>query len=116
MSNTRFTLFFTNIFQLLDSKIQTYSINFPIKILLLLLGFFIATVLATVFGQTGDWDVLVAGILVAMIEILGNKMYSKKDISTKQVFNISFLSLIGINYIKIGLIFGLFVDAFKLGS
>lgn len=49
--------------------------NFPTKIFLLLLGYYSANALATVLGQTGDWDVLAAGILVALIEGVGYLMY-----------------------------------------
>jgi len=33
--------------------------------------------LATILGQTGDWDVLVAGVVVAAIEGIGMLMYRK---------------------------------------
>ncbi|WZZ06200.1 hypothetical protein YC2023_092121 [Brassica napus] len=67
-------------------KINSARKNFPMKIFLLLLGFYTANALATILGQTGDWDVLVAGIVVAAIEGIA------------------------------GVCLGLFVDAFKLGS
>ncbi|RID55328.1 hypothetical protein BRARA_G02596, partial [Brassica rapa] len=59
-------------------KINSARKNFPMKIFLLLLGFYTANALATILGQTGDWDVLVAGIVVAAIEGIGMLMYKKK--------------------------------------
>ena len=89
--------------------------HFPSKIFMLLLGFFFANALATILGQTGDWDVIAAGALVAIIEGIGHFMYNrrllpaflgKKAKSTLEL----------VNYWKIGFTFALFVDAFKVGS
>ncbi|CAI5972034.1 unnamed protein product [Closterium sp. NIES-64] len=46
-----------------------------VKVLVLLAGFFSANALSTIVGQTGDWDVLVAGSLVASLELLGACLY-----------------------------------------
>ncbi|XWS58927.1 hypothetical protein CRYUN_Cryun08bG0076300 [Craigia yunnanensis] len=62
--------------QLLE-KLNSARKNFPMKIFLLLLGFYTANALATILGQTGDWDVIVAGIVVAAIEGIGMLMYRK---------------------------------------
>ncbi|XP_020531321.1 ycf20-like protein isoform X2 [Amborella trichopoda] len=98
--------------QLLE-KLNGARRNFPMKVFLLLLGFYTANALATILGQTGDWDVLVAGIVVAAIEGIGVLMYKRPlPIPIGKLE-----SLVGmINYWKAGLCLGLFVDAFKLGS
>jgi hypothetical protein len=98
--------------QLLE-KLNSARKNFPVKIFLLLLGFYTANALATILGQTGDWDVLVAGVVVAAIEGIGMLMYRKPPpLSAARL-----QSLIGMmNYWKAGVCLGLFVDAFKLGS
>ena len=83
------------------------------KVFLLLLGFYTANALATILGQTGDWDVLVAGIVVAAIEFIGMLMY-KKPASLPSRRLQSWVAMI--NYWKAGICLGLFVDAFKLGS
>lgn len=67
--------------QLLE-KINAARKNFPMKIFLLLLGFYTANALATILGQTGDWDVLVAGVVVATIEGIGMLMYRRKPSSS----------------------------------
>lgn len=100
--------------QLLE-KLNLARKNFPMKIFLLLLGFYTANALATILGQTGDWDVLVAGIVVAAIEGIGMLMYrnpTSPSLSSGKLK--SFVMLI--NYWKAGVCLGLFVDAFKLGS
>lgn len=92
---------------------NTVRRNFPAKIFLLLFGFFSANALATILGQTGDWDVVAAGVLVAVIEGIGHLVYTRVP---------AFLGDRGkatielVNYWKIGFTFALFVDAFKVGS
>ncbi|KAE9613468.1 hypothetical protein Lalb_Chr05g0217751 [Lupinus albus] len=98
--------------QLLE-KLNSARKNFPMKIFLLLFGFYTANALATILGQTGDWDVLVAGVVVAAIEGIGMLMYKRpQTVRTGKVQ--SFLMML--NYWKAGICLGLFVDAFKLGS
>ncbi|MFQ6624187.1 hypothetical protein Gotur_004154 [Gossypium turneri] len=98
--------------QLLE-KLNSARKNFPMKIFLLLLGFYTANALATILGQTGDWDVLVAGVVVAAIEGIGMLMYRKSpSLKTGRLQSI----VVMVNYWKAGVCLGLFVDAFKLGS
>ncbi|XP_039123058.1 ycf20-like protein [Dioscorea cayenensis subsp. rotundata] len=94
-------------------KLNAARKNFPMKIFLLLLGFYTANALATILGQTGDWDVLVAGVVVAAIEGIGMLMYRRT--SRMPVGRLQSL-VVMVNYWKAGVCLGLFVDAFKLGS
>lgn len=98
--------------ELLD-KLNSARTNSPTKIFLVLLGFYTANALATILGQTGDWDVLVAGVVVAAIEGIGMLMYRKPIARPPGRFQ-SLISMV--NYWKAGVCLGLFVDAFKLGS
>ncbi|XP_074317698.1 ycf20-like protein [Silene latifolia] len=98
--------------QLLE-KLNSARKNFPMKVFLLLLGFYTANALATILGQTGDWDVLVAGIVVAAVEGVGMLMYKRTPSPSSGRLQ-SLIVLI--NYWKAGVCLGLFVDAFKLGS
>lgn len=94
-------------------KLNSARKNFPTKVFLLLLGFYTANALATILGQTGDWDVLVAGVVVASIEAIGMLMYRKPS----RIPLVRLRALIAfVNYWKAGVCLGLFVDAFKLGS
>ncbi|KAG5615958.1 hypothetical protein H5410_015782 [Solanum commersonii] len=94
-------------------KLNSARKFFPMKVFLLLLGFYTANALATILGQTGDWDVLVAGVVVAAIEGIGMLMYKKPPSLPSRRLQ-SLISMV--NYWKAGVILGLFVDAFKLGS
>ncbi|KAK2658242.1 hypothetical protein Ddye_004775 [Dipteronia dyeriana] len=99
--------------QLLE-KLNMARKNFPMKIFLLLLGFYTANALATILGQTGDWDVLVAGVVVAAIEGIGMLMYKRPSSMMSTGRLKSFVVMM--NFWKAGVCLGLFVDAFKLGS
>ncbi|RCV11161.1 hypothetical protein SETIT_2G164800v2 [Setaria italica] len=94
-------------------KLNSARTNSPTKIFLVLLGFYTANALATILGQTGDWDVLVAGVIVAAIEGIGMLMY-RKPIARPPGRLQKLVSMV--NYWKAGVCLGLFVDAFKLGS
>nr|YP_010933352.1 hypothetical chloroplast RF20 [Streptofilum capillatum]WKT08563.1 hypothetical chloroplast RF20 [Streptofilum capillatum]WKT08662.1 hypothetical chloroplast RF20 [Streptofilum sp. BC4-VF8pt]WKT08761.1 hypothetical chloroplast RF20 [Streptofilum sp. ZNP2-VF4pt] len=122
MAKTRLFKLFLQI-DFLFSSSKNIS-RFQCYILFLLLGFFQATALSTTLGQTGDWDVLIAGFLVAIMEIMGFFAYKPyllffSNNLTKRGLGLDrprpYL-LKCVNYFKIGLMYGLFVDAFKLGS
>ncbi|KAI8562485.1 ycf20-like protein [Rhododendron vialii] len=100
--------------QLLE-KLNAARKNFPMKVFLVLLGFYTANALATILGQTGDWDVLVAGVVVAAIEGIGMLMYRRRKRPSLTTGRLQSLVAM-INYWKAGVCLGLFVDAFKLGS
>jgi hypothetical protein len=84
----------------------------------ILLGFFFATTLSTILGQTGDWGILSSGILVALLEIVSKIVYDtkKKSFFIKKNNRKALKLLRLLNNVKIGFMYGLFVEAFKLGS
>nr|YP_010850989.1 hypothetical protein Ycf20 [Aphanocladia stichidiosa]WGH14049.1 hypothetical protein Ycf20 [Aphanocladia stichidiosa] len=65
--------------------------------------------LSTIPAQTGDWNIISGSIIVTINELINKFVYK-----TKNIDKILILKLI--NNIKVGIIYGLFVDAFKLGS
>lgn len=96
-----------------------------VLILSLLFGFFLANVISTTTGQTADLDILVSGLLLATVEAISFFVYRRRrtqieptELSPVNVSRstrpIHFLDLA--NGLKIGLIYGLFLEAFKLGS
>nr|YP_009628713.1 hypothetical protein [Acrochaetium secundatum]QBX88496.1 hypothetical protein [Acrochaetium secundatum] len=92
--------------QIFDNKLVDLSLG----ILSILFGFFISNTLSTIPGQTGDWGIIGAAIIVTCYEITSKKMY------TNGYFRKNNFMLLYINNIKVGVIYGFFVDAFKLGS
>ncbi|MEG3860465.1 DUF565 domain-containing protein [Microcoleus sp. herbarium12] len=76
----------------------------------LLFGTFLGTAISTIAGQSADWDIIAAGLLVLVTELVNRLVYgSRKQLATS-------LSVEMLNALKIGLTYNLFVEAFKLGS
>ena len=82
-------------------------------------GFLTSSIIDTSLGEFSEWAIVGAALVVANIEAFNNFYYYDKQAKTRNIFvqQISFLRLWDIlNYFKIGIIYGLIVDAFKLGS
>nr|ARW64116.1 hypothetical protein [Chondria sp. (in: red algae)] len=82
---------------------------FNINILSLMLGFFFANILSTVPAQTGDWNIITGAIIVTFYELISRIIYNNSRLNKSNI-------VIFINNFKVGILYGLFVDAFKLGS
>ncbi|KAM0866599.1 hypothetical protein ACQ4PT_042528 [Festuca glaucescens] len=93
----------------LTDKLKKLRRGFPVKILFFLIGFYCATAFATVIGQTGDWDILSAGLAVAIVEVIGALMYRASFAFLGRMKNMVAI----FNYWKAGLTLGLFLDSFK---
>jgi hypothetical protein len=109
MLKTRLEIF-TNILQkcmwnMCHKRLGSLSFN----LLNILLGFFVATALSTIPGQTGDWGVIAAALMVTFYEIASQFIYSRVNSESHKLKK-------QVNSVKIGILYGLFVDAFKLGS
>lgn len=76
----------------------------------LLLGFFLGTAISTTAGQSADWDITAAGILVAWVEVIDRIYYFRNRQARRPLWVES------LNVLKIGLTYSLFIEAFKLGS
>lgn len=85
--------------------------NLSLNLISLLMGFFIATVISTIPAQTGDWGLVAGAFIVASQELISKIIYQNI-----LIFHINKEPFKYCNSIKIGIIYGLFVDAFKLGS
>jgi len=119
MSNkrkTNLTIKLKNIVNLTQS-LTDYKLNIlSLKLLSILLGFFASTALSTIPAQTGDWGIVAAAIIVTNQEIISKITY-QSNILKYYKYNILLSKYLKYcNNIKIGIIYGLFVDAFKLGS
>lgn len=75
-----------------------------------LFGFFLGTALSTIAGQKAEQDIVVAAIVVMAIEVVNRLIYGSKLWSQDNLWRDV------INGLKIGLVYSLFVEAFKLGS
>jgi|TARA_B000000475_G_C15951279_1_gene428870 hypothetical protein len=81
-------------------------------------GFMLSSILDTTLGELQEWAIVGAALVVACLELLNKMFYliASKIVSflKEKYYIIRLLNLI--NYLKVGLIYGLIVDAFKLGS
>ena len=109
----------------------------------LLLGFFCASAAATTAGQAAVWDMSVAAVLVALCEFISVVKYRRRDRrppapeaqpltppalppngGITSINNGAIAPeprpggpwITALNLLKIGLIYGLFLEGFKLGS
>lgn len=82
-------------------------IFFSLNLVNLIFGFFLASILSTLPSQTGEWGIINAAFIITINEFISKLIYRQKKKNKYLKF---------INNIRIGVIYGLFVDAFKLGS
>ena len=81
-------------------------------------GFLVSSIIDSTLGEFGEWAIVGAGLVIATLESFSNFYYTilrKFQNAVRQDYAFINLLLI-INYFKIGIIYGLIVDAFKLGS
>ena len=77
-------------------------------------GSFLATTIASIAGQRAILDVEISLVLVLIVELINWVVYSgdrRLEVSEERPLLIEIL-----NNVKIGTVYGLFVEAFKLGS
>ena len=79
-------------------------------------GFLTSSIIDTSLGEFSEWAIVGAALVVANIESFNNFYYSliNKNILINRPY--VFILFNVLNYFKIGIIYGLIVDAFKLGS
>ncbi|MEL6439683.1 MAG: DUF565 domain-containing protein [Cyanobacteria bacterium J06621_8] len=88
-----------------------------LSLISILLGFFMGSAIVTTAGQRAVWDIPAAAVLFAFTELTSRIVYGRRD---RQSANSSpqrrSLYIDVLNLFKIGLIYSLFLEAFKLGS
>ena len=84
---------------------QNWVWELSLGIFFLLFGFFSATSAITIIGSVADWDPLAAAVLLCWIELFTKVFYNSEKITNPFKF---------LNSFKIGIVLGMFVDAFKL--
>lgn len=82
----------------------------------LLLGFFLGSAIPTTAGQTASWDIVMAAFLILFTELINRWFYSSNLGRQDRNRNQRSLLVEMLNFMKIGVTYGLFLEAFKLGS
>ena len=90
-------------------------------IISLLFGNFLASAIATTTGQRTDLDVFISSILLASVESIswltyGTRFGQRQTVESKIIIGQRPFWIAILNSLKLGLVYGLFVEAFKLGS
>lgn len=118
MQNTRLN----NLFDFVLSQLERWLANpwrrLSLLLISFLLGIFLGTAISTTAGQRADWDVATAAVLVFFTEITSRIVYGgnwRRTSPPQGVVRTSFL-VDSINVLKVGLIYSMFLEAFKLGS
>ncbi len=88
-----------------------------LSLISILLGFFMGSALVTTAGQAAIWDMPVAALVFTFTELISRFVYGRRksrsdDLRAKR----RSLYIDVLNLFKVGLIYSLFLEAFKLGS
>jgi hypothetical protein len=74
-------------------------------------GFLLSSIFDTTVAEFNEWSILGAALAVASLETISRFYYALKKKLQSQTRSVTL-----INDLKLGIIYGLIVDAFKLGS
>jgi L-lactate permease len=88
-----------------------------LSVISLLFGFLLASIFTTSFGARSDWDTFTAGLIVLLSELISRFVYSpsRQVLSDGSLAKRS-LSSTMLNCLKLGVLYGMCLEAFKLGS
>jgi Protein of unknown function (DUF565) len=110
MQNTRINRFFEVLSEQFGRWLSNPWRRISLLLICLLFGTFLGTAISTIAGQSADWDIFAAGVLVVLTELVSKLAYGTQQLVARS-FAVDLL-----NALKIGLTYNLFVEAFKLGS
>ena len=86
-----------------------------LSLISILLGFFMGSAIVTTAGQRAVWDIPAAAILFGFTELTSMVVYRRRrEPGTPPARRSLYIDVL--NLFKIGLIYSLFLEAFKLGS
>lgn len=90
--------------------------RFSLLSLGLLLGFFTGQAVSTTGGQAAQWDVTMAALILLFTESISLWVYSRQRRTERLADNRRSPFFDTLNMFKMGIMYGLFLEAFKLGS
>lgn len=101
----------------LRAQMQTTENNLPLHLLCLVLGFFLGNLFGTFLAALRHFvpsDIAIIGLLCLVFEYISAQAYKRSPQASQRAWRQSLSR--GLNLVKIGSLFGFFVDAFKVGS
>ena len=88
-----------------------------LSLISILMGFFMGSAIVTTAGQDAVWDIPAAAVVFTFTELISRFAYSRRNRllnDRKPVRRSLYIDVL--NLFKVGLIYSLFLEAFKLGS
>ncbi len=121
MQNTRLNTLIDRIFQQFTQWAENPWRRLSLIIISLLFGNFLATAIASSTGQRTDLDILVSFIILVITELIswltyGTALGRRKLGKYNSILGQRPILIAILNSLKLGIIYGLFVEGFKLGS
>ncbi len=114
MQNTRLSTLVEGSLQRFVRWLQNPWRRFSVIVISILFGNFLASAISTIAGQLAELDVLAAALVVGLTEVISWVAY--RGDRTRRLERPRALFLEILNGLKIGGLYGLFLEAFKLGS
>lgn len=108
MQQTRLNLLFTTAGSRLTEFFGNPWRRISLILISLLLGLFMGQAISTTAGQTAQWDVVGAGLILFWVEWINRIAYRRQE---SKSFWVSVA-----NMFKVGITYSLFLEAFKVGS
>jgi hypothetical protein len=110
MQNTRLN----NLFDTIARQLGQWFLNpwrrLSVLLLSFLFGTFLGTAISTTAGQKAELDIVIAAFLVFLTEVTSRIFYNRTFFAKRS------LLVESLNILKVGFIYSLFIEAFKLGS
>lgn len=87
-----------------------------LNLISILTGFFMGSALVTTAGQDAVWDIPAAAVVFTFTELTSRFVYGRRSRQPTAPPQRRSLYIDVLNLFKVGLIYSLFLEAFKLGS
>lgn len=118
MQNTRLSTLVDTALGRFSRSLQNPWRRLAFLLIAVLAGNFLASTISTVAGQQAELDVVAAFLLVALTELVSWIVYrgDRPRPATQERPAARSLLLDALNGFKLGVVYGLFLEAFKLGS
>ena len=110
MQRTRINILFNLAINKITGFLANPWRNLSLVFIGFLFGFFVASGVASLFGQRADWDITVALFCLIFVELISIIVYRRPE-KNGQLIGLDIL-----NSLKIGFSYGLFLEAMKLNS
>ncbi len=110
MQNTRLTTLITRTGESIQQELKNPWRRLAVMMIALLFGIYLGTALASTAGQVGYIDIVASAIVAIASEVLSAVFYSNRWNLRKTLLGET------LNALKVGVLYGLFLIAFLLGS